>query len=248
MPYLTDCQEWRLLQEVATPLSYRKSLYQPSSSNWLVSTNRQKQAVDLQLREIFLRRDEELYLTKEDFQDFRDYLSQLCRFLDLAINPAVTQTIGKDRYYPHLSGLARFLQTSDLNEDVRFDLVTGAGDPLFVLSNDESRKVVELARLNNRLIEKALGTGHEEDTKFYPTQRNTNTWMNVKLRDQTSTLLRLLFRRFTCKTTHKLLMDFSSMCPGSCDPSILRLHISTCIGETNNDNWQEMQYHLERYV
>ncbi|CAF3512879.1 unnamed protein product [Fusarium graminearum] len=196
------------------------------------------------MRETFLRRDDKLHLKEEDFQLFGDNICELCHILDRAVNPAVTKIAGNDKEYPRLSGAAQFLQQLNPGDNAHFDLVSGPGDALFILSDDMKTKVTESVKVNNRLVAKALGSCFEEETNHLPRRRNTDSWAKSKVRDQTSTLLRVLFKRFTCRASHKLLMDFGSMRPGKYDASTMRLHLSTCPSHSNHDNWQAMQYRL----
>lgn len=229
------------MQEVAKLLASHLAHYQPSTRDWQNSTtNRQNQALERNLREIFLIRNEKFHFEKEKFQLFRHNLDQLCCLLNEAVNSGITTLQGTNRTYPSLSGLVGFLELLELVDLGHFNLVSGPDQNLFVFTDDLKTKCLAVMRECNDLVTKALSKAYETEPDV-PRWVNSKVWKDIKRRELASETFQLVFERFSCKANHRVLLELSALTSVQKRSPELHLFLSACSDNGETEKWKGTQ-------
>ncbi|KAK4170033.1 hypothetical protein QBC43DRAFT_225815 [Cladorrhinum sp. PSN259] len=232
MRYLTDCEEWRLIQALGRQLEQRKGKYidRPQGRE-TESLNPDVEFLEVELRRVLLVRESWQKLSSDDFALFQEITSRLCRLLESAVSPEVC--LDSDRFpYPCLWGLVEFLGTSC---DI-FDLVSGPNKSLFRLPNDYN---LDTITEYNTCLERLLSSPNEPVFRPPPRERKSlKPWKDSANRDRAIAILRGIFRHFKCSARHELVMDISESVDENED---LHLTLSCCGHDHNDQLWQHVQ-------
>lgn len=247
MPWLSECYEWGLLQRLATLLAPRKAYSQPSSRDWKTAfgggQNYHDRTLEFELRKLFLLRESDIPIEHNDLKQSRKKLKGICNLLEKTANLEFTKATGAISSYPRLSGLIDFLKHLDDEESsATFDLACGQNPAVFIVEQDGREEYLPLFTECNKFMENIYQKCQKPGT-LSACKLKGHSWKDLKTRNEASAIFRLLFQRFTCETSHEVLLkspeipDKGERYPG------LQLLLSPC---TDTDNWQEVLYGSDR--
>lgn len=235
MPWLTQCYEWRLLQRLAACLSSRKAYLQTSPRDWKNSDSSipsyHERTLEYELRKLFIVKDSDVYLVDEDLKKCQSVLGKQCTLLDAVVNPRFISAATAPARYTRLSGLVSYLDQSCAT----FDLVAGSNLTLFNLpqiSGEQLRALTDCNKIIERISQK-----YERPNTDHITKVKRQSWRDSKMRHVASAVFSLIFERFSCDTSHEILVKVSGSPTEDENSPELRFFLSPCM---NTDEWQEV--------
>lgn len=243
MRYLSDCEEWRLIQALGRQLEQRKGKYidrpqdRETRSLNLDMEFLEVEFLEVELRRLLLVRDSKRELSSDDFALFQETMIRLCRLLESAVSPDVCLA-SHQVTYPRLRGLVDFLENSD---DI-YNLVSGPNKSLFRLSNNQhqTRSNLDIITEYNICLGRLLSSDLNEPVlRPAPRERKSSKpWKDSANRNRAMSILGGLFRQFKCSARHELVMDISERVDENED---LHLALSCCGYDYDDQLWQHVQ-------
>ncbi|CVL02541.1 uncharacterized protein FMAN_00047 [Fusarium mangiferae] len=238
MPYSSESPEWRLLQKLSKLLASHLARYQPSERNWQDFTaNKQSEALERNLREFFLVRNEKIFFERESFTVFRNILDKLCCLLNDAVNPVVTNAARPNRTYHCLSGLLNYLEQFNEIDLGLFNLVSGPNQNLFLFTDDTKTECLAATRECNNFVMRAFSKAQKQVPEV-PRRVKSDIWKDLKLRQLASKTLQLVYERFSCKASHRLLLKLETLVSRRIASPELQLFFSACSDNAALEPWR----------
>ncbi|KAE8406233.1 hypothetical protein BDV37DRAFT_281143 [Aspergillus pseudonomiae] len=215
MAFLLECEEWRVLQAIATLLEEGKAYCEPRALTVPGWSQDLHQLFWVELRGILAYRERDPYLPMALFHNCQVKLSNVCVLLSRLVNcrrvtvhaEGEAETCEyKGSAYPFLHGLVSFLQTSTgiLN------LAGGPDSVLLELPRGISQieqylyTVMECNRLIKGLFQ-APTVQHGASGQPIFTVKGP-MWSDTRHRDKAITVFRSLFERLRCGIQHEILL------------------------------------------
>ena len=237
MPYLIDCCEWRLLQELGATLEGRKAQHKASAN----TAHFYHDLFEYELRRVFILKESALNLSTAVFDGCQVRLIELCRLLDRLVKPTLTSGHHVTHStYPGLRALIRYLEY--LNQDLEpltelFDFASGPHQTLFRLPEDlrELKNELDMIRECNDFVGQVFNTGRESSRRS-PPRAEDRVWTDTRLRDHAATVLGTLFEKFNCGARHEVMLRLSGDLHMGIPPPGLHLLLSPCLDSVR---WQE---------
>ncbi|OAR01318.1 hypothetical protein LLEC1_03745 [Akanthomyces lecanii] len=192
--------------------------------------------LEYELRKLFILKDSDFYLVDEDLVECRLVLREQCTLLETSVNPSFVSATTESTRYHNLSGLISYLDTLDVDKScAAFDLTAGSNLTLFNFrpnSGEHLRALTDCNKIIERICSKyeSLKAGHITKVKRRP-------WRDSKMRDVASATFSLIFERFSCDTSHEILVKVSENPTQDENSPKLQLYISPCM---ESDEWQEV--------
>lgn len=206
MPYISDSDEWRLLDELGRLLDQRKAQHHVPAGQFRdhKQVNLNAELIETELRSVFTVKQISRVLDATEFEQCQTHLSSLCSLLDgLARAPY----IHADRLaYPRLRVLSKLLQTTS----GEIDLASGCNQTLFELpcDYDELCECLNVVTEYDKAINQLLAPPLQEPVipPLQKQQYQNGTWKEGIIRNQAKLALKTLFQHFRCGTPHEVLL------------------------------------------
>lgn len=247
MPYILDCLEWHVLQDLGTLLNERKTQFEPKplkSDASLRTSFLRNTAVEFfesELRRLFLLNDGSRVLLASEFGECKAALEDICQQLNSLVHPDIPQLPQEQGIsYPRLHHLLRQLTDSKK----KFNLTRGGG-ALFSLpeSLEQLEKILESVTRSRKSLARLLSQPGQEipatSTSPEPKEeRDTTIWELSQRRGRAIAALAALSGRSKCGKCHEGMLKLSAMLGNtkSLTQTNLDLILSFC-----SDTWSAVQ-------
>lgn len=116
MPYLSESNEWELLDKLGRLWYLKKSRYQPLRDHKGVEVN--AELVEFELRHVFIAKQVTRNLEPEEFDQFQAKVQRLCLLLDGLARVPNADVGPEDLAYPRLRALTELLKSKSGKLDV----------------------------------------------------------------------------------------------------------------------------------
>lgn len=239
MPYLTELNEWRLIQEIATWLSQRKAPYHalPKSISEQIGVQIDADLLEFELRRTFLVQKFPQNLNQADFKHCQTALKNLCSLLDGLAQHRSLCNDPEGHEYIHLRASIGFLESTS----EAIDLVNGPNKRLFKLPNNTIdlrnclRTITECNDALSGLLAPSLLEPAVQPSRI---QRGEATCKKDRIRDRAMFILGTLFEHFRCGMSHEILLKLIQDPDEDSGSPNLQLMLSAC---PELEMWQEVQ-------
>ncbi|EJT68504.1 hypothetical protein GGTG_13922 [Gaeumannomyces tritici R3-111a-1] len=224
MPYLIECNEWRLLQTLGPLINQRKSRFNVHLLNSLDSRpethdarlpNLAAERFEVEVRLVFLLpKDCSRALSTTEFDECEERLKGVCELLDRIVHPrhGVSQIHAAENKagYSRLRSLVRLLEHSESDETV--DLASGSRPTLFKPPDDPVDLEISLALVadyNNSLARLFASPAREGRVRPVSKKIGRKTWKDPRLRRRATSALGAIFERLKCGIGHEVMLNVS---------------------------------------
>ncbi|KAK4233927.1 hypothetical protein C8A03DRAFT_47630 [Achaetomium macrosporum] len=248
MPYLIECNEWRLLQTLGLLIKQRKSRVNINLLDSLDSKSETHELFEVEVRRVFMPQDCSRALSATEFDECEQRLKGVCGLLDRIVHPrnGVSQihVAENNAGYSRLRSLVWLLEHSESDEIV--DLARGSQPTLFKSPDDpvELKLSMELVADYNDSLARLLASPVRE-VRVRPVSKKIwrKTWKDLTLRRQATSALGAIFERLRCGMGHEVMLNvLEDADDGAADPS-LDLRLSSCTDSTlcPGDQWLQVR-------
>jgi hypothetical protein len=252
MPYLLECNEWRLLQTLGLLIEQRRSHFDTnglegldcldSRSEELVAPSLAAELFEVETRHVFVPKDCSRTLSTAEFDEGQRKLKAVCELLDRIVHPrhranqppeslhGANQPPEDLAAYSHLGSLVSFLRRSGPAEP--FDLATGLRPTLFKPPDDPAELKTTLAVITNYNNSIArLFASPAQEASFLPVSKEIRrkTWNDLRIRRRATSALGAVFGRLRCGTSHEVMLNVSDDADDGAPVPTLDLRLSSCM-------------------
>ncbi|KAL8418730.1 hypothetical protein RB594_002080 [Gaeumannomyces avenae] len=256
MPYLIECNEWRLLQTLGPLINQRKSRFNVHLLNRLDSRpethdtrllNLTAERFEVEVRLIFLLpKDCFRALSTTEFDECEKRLKGVCELLDRIVHPrhgdSQIHAAENKAGYPRLSSLVRLLEHSESDEAI--DLTSGSRPTLFKPPDDPADLEASLtlvADYNNSLARLFTSPAREGRARPVSKKIRRKTWKDPRLRRRATSALGAIFERLGCGMGHEVMLNVSEDADDGAAVPSLDLRLSSCTDSTPCPSAQWLQ-------
>lgn len=252
MPYLIECNEWRLLQALGLLIDQRKSRFNVGLLGSLDSKpetsglpNLTAELFEVEVRCVFLPKDCSRALSATEFEECEQRLKGVCELLDRIVHPRVRQITENTAGYSRLYSLVRLLERCESDET--FDLASGSRPTLFEPPDDPVGLTTSLALVTdyNASLARLLASPAREARVRSASKKviRRKTWEEPRLRRRANSALGAVFEHLRCGTGHEVMLNASEDADDSAAVPSLDLRLSSCPGLTHcpGTQWLEVR-------
>ncbi|KAL8367020.1 hypothetical protein RB599_011105 [Gaeumannomyces hyphopodioides] len=250
MPYLIECNEWRLLQALGPLINQRKSRFNLDSRPETHDTrppNLAAERFEADVRLVFLLpKDCSRALSTTEFDEYEKRLKGVCELLDRIVHPrhGVSQIHAAENKagYSRLRSLVRLLEHSESDETI--DLASGSRPTLFKPPDDPVDLEVSLALVtdyNNSLARLFTSPAREGRVRPVSKKIRRETWKDPRLRRRATSALGAIFERLRCGMGHEVMLNVSEDADDGAAVPNLDFRLSSCTDSTPCPGTQWLQ-------